>query len=304
MAHIGDGESSLDDRHQRTLRLLDGRTLGWAEYGQGPALFVFHGLPGNRLAVQEMWNDEPRNVRVVAPDRPGFGLSSFQPGRTFVDWADDVRQLADALAIDRFHVAGFSGGGPHALAVARTLGPRVITASIISGAGPLDERGSMRALLASNRMLFTAAKRAPLVLRVALAVASRSFVNKPTVVMERAASSKSLPAADRRAMSDPRLRAINEYAGPESFRQGSRGVMHEVRMNVAPWPFDVTGIECPVLMWHGDADRNVPIAMARRLAQRIAHATLHEFRDEGHLIIPEHWEQIVDALLARGDSTS
>ncbi|HUX05410.1 MAG TPA: alpha/beta hydrolase [Acidimicrobiales bacterium] len=295
-------EPSDDERRHQTLQLSDGRSLGWAEFGlnDGPALFVFHGLPGNRLAVEEMWNATPVNVRVVAPDRPGFGLSSFQSGRSFGDWADDVRQLADALEVDRFHVVGFSGGGPHALAVASQLTRRVITVSIISGAGSLDDRESFRELLPSSRLLFTLAKRSPLLLRMAVGAGARALSKKPAVAMERAAASKSLPAADRRAMTDPRLRAINDVAAPESFRQGSRGVLHEVTMNVAPWDFDVAEIECPVLMWHGGADRNVPVAMARRLAGRIQQATLHEFPDEGHLIVPEHWDEIVDGLLSRG----
>lgn len=296
-----DREPSDAGRRHQTLRLSDGRTLGWAEFGRrdGPALFVFHGLPGNRLAVEEMWNATPANVRVVAPDRPGFGLSSFQANRAFGDWAHDVRQLADALEVDRFHVAGFSGGGPHALAVASRLRDRVITASIISGAGSLDDRDSFRQLLPSSRLVFTLAKRSPLLLRVAVGAGARVLTKKPAVAMQRAAASKGLPMADRRAMTNPRLRAINEIAAPESFRQGSRGVLCEVRMNVAQWDFDVAAIECPVLMWHGGADRNVPLSMARRFADRIPQATLHVFADEGHLIVPEHWDQIVDGLLSR-----
>ena len=122
------GLKSLD----RVIHLSDGRILGYAEFGSnaGTPIFLFHGLPGSRLAIPEMWPEEPASVRVIAPDRPGVGLSTFQPGRRLSAWADDIRQLADALSVERFIVAGFSGGGPHALAVAHGLPDRVIAASI------------------------------------------------------------------------------------------------------------------------------------------------------------------------------
>ena len=76
-------------RLNQVVHLADGRTLGYAEYGPatGPALFLFHGLPGSRLAAAGMWSMEHPLIRVIAPDRPGFGLSTFQPGRRLTDWA-------------------------------------------------------------------------------------------------------------------------------------------------------------------------------------------------------------------------
>ena len=74
-------------RLDQVIRLTDGRSLGYAEYGpvSGPALFLFHGLPGSRLAVPEMWPEDPVAIRIIAPDRPGAGASTFQPGRCLTD---------------------------------------------------------------------------------------------------------------------------------------------------------------------------------------------------------------------------
>jgi pimeloyl-ACP methyl ester carboxylesterase len=144
-------------RLDQVIRLADGRVLGYAEYGPGtgPSLFLFHGLPGSRLAVPEMWPEDPVAVRVIAPDRPGAGSSAFQPGRRLTNWADDVRQLADSLGIERFLVAGFSGGGPHALAVAHGLPDRVIAAGSISGAGPIETRDALKDMNRADREAMT-----------------------------------------------------------------------------------------------------------------------------------------------------
>src|SRR5690242_10978716 len=116
--------------------LPDGRDLGWMELGtsSGSPVFAFHGTPGSRLQFEI--DDAPiraAGLRLICPDRPGYGLSTFQPGRRLTDWPADVAYLADHLDIDRFAVLGTSGGGPHAAVCAALLGNRVTAAAIVSG---------------------------------------------------------------------------------------------------------------------------------------------------------------------------
>src|SRR5262245_52528836 len=103
----------LDDAGLRTITLSDGRTLAYAEYGapRGSPVFHFHGTPGSRLQGRLLDAAAvAANVRLICPDRPGFGESDFLKKRRFLDWARDVRELADHLGIDRFAVSGLSGG--------------------------------------------------------------------------------------------------------------------------------------------------------------------------------------------------
>jgi dipeptidyl aminopeptidase/acylaminoacyl peptidase len=101
----------------KTIQLSDGRTLAYLESGdpEGRPLFYFHGGPGSRLEGL-LFDDlnQQLGIRMITPDRPGYGLSDFQEARTYLDWPDDVRQLADQLDIERFAVLGWSSGGPHA----------------------------------------------------------------------------------------------------------------------------------------------------------------------------------------------
>ena len=68
-----------------TLQLADGRRLGWAEYGDpsGRPVLAFHGTPACRLLYAPA--DQPaasKGLRLVAPDRPGYGLSAPKPERS------------------------------------------------------------------------------------------------------------------------------------------------------------------------------------------------------------------------------
>lgn len=123
------------------IQLSDQRRLAYAEYGEpaGVPIFLFHGLPGSRLAWGYLpGNSFPSGLRVIAPDRPGYGRSDPNPGRTLLDWANDIAELADALAIAKFEIAGVSGGGPGALACTWEMPDRLISVGVVSCATPTD----------------------------------------------------------------------------------------------------------------------------------------------------------------------
>jgi pimeloyl-ACP methyl ester carboxylesterase len=245
-----------------------------------------------------MWKTTPSNVRIIAPDRPGVGLSTFQPQRQLTDWADDVRQLADSLGIERFLVAGFSGGGPHALAVAYGLPNRVIAAASISGAGMFTSPDDRKGMNSLNRLIFALARRMPALLWLIAAPHARQVKRNPAKVIDQTARDKHVPEADREVMLDPRTREIMIDAGPEMFRQGVRGFIQEAHIAATPWGFDPNTIKPPVTFWHGDLDKNVPVESIKRLSSRIAESSVTNYPGEGHLIVPRHWNEIIDKLLS------
>ncbi len=130
-------------RTDQQIKLQDGRNLGYAEFGppKGTPIFYFHGFPSSRLDWQLFCDDDTLaelNIRVIAPDRPGYGLSDYQPDRRLIDWPNDVIELANTLQIDRFAVLGISGGGPYAIACANGISERLIRVGIVCGMGPAD----------------------------------------------------------------------------------------------------------------------------------------------------------------------
>src|SRR5271165_3932842 len=147
--------------------LADGRDLGWLELGDpdGAPALAFHGTPGSRLQLAlDETSIRHAGVRLVCPDRPGYGLSTFQPGRRLVDWPGDVAQLADHLEIGDFAVMGISGGGPHAAVCAALLGRRVTAAAIVSGVGPLTDPRASEGMMRLNQILTRLSRRrSPLV---------------------------------------------------------------------------------------------------------------------------------------------
>src|SRR5207247_8492666 len=155
---------NLSNTTDKVLSLRDGRVLGYAEYGDpnGKPVFFFHGLPGSRR--QRHPDDSiaiELGARIIAIDRPGYGLSDFQQGRKLLDWPGDVAQLADSLKIDQFAAIGVSGGGPYLLACAYKLPERITSATVISGMGPVDDPVATKGMLPSMRLGLDIAPRVP-----------------------------------------------------------------------------------------------------------------------------------------------
>ena len=148
----------------RVVRLRDGRSMGYAQYGTRDGLPIVNAHGGLACRLDVAAADAvaaEAGVRLISPDRPGIGLSDPQPGRTVLDWARDVAELLDQIDVDRFAVMGWSMGGQYAAAVGHALPDRVTRVAIIAGALPLTEPGVFDELPAMDRILTRMSLRAP-----------------------------------------------------------------------------------------------------------------------------------------------
>jgi pimeloyl-ACP methyl ester carboxylesterase len=279
------------------LRLSDGRRLGYAEYGDpggAPALF-FHGTPGSRRVAS--WADRAakrRGIRLIAPERPGFGLSDFQPGRRLAAWPADVVELADALGLARFAVAGVSGGGPYVVACAAKIPGRLTHAAIISGIGPLDDPALAAELPRAWRAGFAVARRLPAALRAALGLGRLGLHHAPRCVLASVAGS--LPEVDRAILRRPQVRALLLDDAREALRHGTRGAVQELLLFSRPWGVPPSQIRMPVRLWHGQADAQVPLPIARRLAAALPDCRASFLPDAGHLWVLDHLDEVLATL--------
>ena len=283
----------------QTLSLRDGRRLGYSEYGKpdGEPGFYFHGHPGSRLEPQ--FADEAAadaGVRIIALDRPGYGLSDFQPHRTILDWPRDVGEAADMLGLDRFSVLGSSGGGPYALACAHELPDRITRAGVISGVGPYDAPGATQGMRWQNRVGFQLGARFPPLARLIMWSMERQVRRRPERALD--AIAQAMSPADAEVARRPDVRHVLGAVIAEAFRQGSRGAALDVVLLGRPWGFRLDEIKPVVFLWQGETDVLVPPAMGRYLAGEIPNCHATFFPGEGHLLVVDHMSEIVRAFAA------
>ena len=299
-----DAPDLADPNLDSIITLDDGRSLAYATYGDpnGQPVFYFHGHPGSRYEAALLHEAAlETGVRIISTDRPGMGQSSFHRRRTILHWPNDVEQLAEQLGIRHFAVIGISGGGPYAAACAYHLPHRVTTCSLLSSASPdglgpitnnddhTDDEGPEPESLAANRLQARLVRYAPWLLRPAFAALAHSIRRQSERAGHAAAARaalQALPPVDQAAMADPGRASRYGRSLTEAVRQGGRGPAWEARLLSRPWGFDPASIDGPqVHVWHGQLDRNVPVAAGRALAATIPGASANIHPNHGHLSV-------------------
>ena len=279
--------------------LSDGRALGHAHLGD-PDGFPVLGFLGTSLSwLAHLGDDAPRlaGVRLILVDRPGYGLSDVQPGRTLLDWPRDVGELADGLGIDRFSVFGMSGGGPHAAACGYALTDRLEAVGLVSSPAPVWDR---------PELLFSAPPHRRPMIELARSdpglVASRLLEDCRAELEEMAHESRnggssSGPPADQAVMADPDVRARFEAAKLETVARGPEGYARDLfLLYVASWGFRPEEIRARTEIWQGGSDEAVSPKVAEFFSETIPRSRLHLVHDAGHLLLWSRTEEILTSL--------
>jgi pimeloyl-ACP methyl ester carboxylesterase len=283
----------------QTMLLRDGRTLGFAEWGDlnGKPVFFFGGSNSARCfrhpddsIIREM------DIHLYTFDRPGQGLSTRQPQRRLLDWPEDIRDFATQKSISRFAVVAASQGGPYGAACAYALPELVSSVSLVSGVAGLEDSA---VTATQNRMIRTQifiARRVPWLL------ALQGNLMRPLLKGERAKKLvgsllSNLPDIDKQAMSAPRAIDLMIEDIREGMRQGGAGGVDDMRAVVTDWGFRLEDIRTKAFIWQGADDPNVTPAMARFMAERIPNNETVFVPGAGHLLIISHWRKILEQLV-------
>lgn len=279
-------------RGNQSILLPDGRRLGYAEYGasKGSTVLFFHGAPGSRHIHADMDDlAEQRDTRLIAVERPGYGLSDPQPGRSILDWPNDIEALTDAIDVDQFALIGFSMGSPYALACAYMFPHRLTKVALVGALAPPDVPGVMEGMSPMVSGLYALAQSNPDELRNIFA----SLAQSPAALLE--AMAESVIEWDKNVI---RKRASEFEADfTETLRGGVEGVFSDFVLASGNWGFTLDDIKTEIHLWHGTADRNTPPAMADYFASMLPNNRKYLLPGEGHFALFVRLEEILAQLV-------
>ncbi len=281
-----------------TLTLSDGRVLAYDEYGDpdGAPVIFCHGFSDSRLIRNP---DETLTaslgVRIIAADQPGVGGSSPHPGRTMADWGPDMEQLADHVGFGQFAVAGHSGGGPHALSIARHLPDRVTRGVLASPVGPFDQDGFAKMLVMSDLKLVVKLRHFHHVIRWAYKSDIKKAHKDIGTYVEAMAEDDRSDA--NTFLSDPDQRAMFEANFTAGIVQDEEG-LYEMTMALWNWGFDLEDVAQPFDVFYGDADDIISAEMPVHVAERLPAAQAHVWPGAGHygFVDRDRWVEFWSAL--------
>jgi pimeloyl-ACP methyl ester carboxylesterase len=285
----------IPTRRCSTLRLKGGRRVCYTDTGpeSGNPVIYCHGAIGTPVGASvdlERLTAE-LGVRYIAPLRPGIGGSDPDPGRTLVSYAQDIRELADALGLHNFSVVGVSAGGPYALALGYALRSRVARVAVCSSLTPAWPTQARAGLQLRARIGLALLERRP------------GFVTR--------AGDRIVPAL----ASDPRLvrHMIGACSGKDGRHQGQQaalsflnsvavtgvgGLVSDYGVYGREWGFPVEEVYNQVQLWHGGGDPLVPLDDVLQLAALLPHCKIYVDPEQGHHFFRGSLEQILRALTA------
>jgi pimeloyl-ACP methyl ester carboxylesterase len=262
------------DRRETRITTVDGHVVTYTEYGDpdGAPVVFLHGTPGSRL-LGGVFDGHAREagVRVLAPDRPGYGRSDPRESWTFTDASEFVAGVIDDAGVSCAGVVGFSGGGPHALAVAATHPERVTSVDLVATATPPSLHSETPFV---QRLLGRLAESTPRLLSGLLRgqawLASRASP-ETTVAQYTTDDAADVPDDVAALVKRDFLEAVGDQR---------TGVVTESALLAQEWSFTPADVETRVRLWHGKRDENAPLDGAKRLADRLPNSDLQVFETD------------------------
>lgn len=279
----------------KTFRLNDGRTLTYHEYGdtRGKPLINCHG--GLVSGQDIMFADtaaKRAGVRIISPDRPGIGGSSFQPNRTLLNWPDDIEALANQLNIKKFAVLGWSMGGPYALAVAYALPQRVSQLTLVASCLELEKRKNFSQLNPMDKRFSKRSHSLPLLAETIYWTMGRVAQLAPKFFVK--SSVRQLSQSDALIITSEPLQ--NFVIPARQALDHPKGLVEEYRVFIKPFGFKMSDIKVKTDIWQGSDDSLVPPAWAKEIHNNMAGSSLHMVHDAGHFLAHTKIEEILNKI--------
>jgi pimeloyl-ACP methyl ester carboxylesterase len=301
---MSDSTLLTEPRLEGTVRLTDGRKLGFAEFGRarGRAVIWMHGTPGARRQIPEPARLAALElgVRLIGVDRPGVGASTPHLYDQIVDFAADLSDLLERLDIEDFGLIGLSGGGPYVLGCAHEMPDRVRAAVVLGGVapavGPEAATGGIVSLAARFQPAL-AALREP----ISLGIASLIWVARPFADPALGLYARLSPEGDRRLLNRPEFKAMFLDDLLNGSRRGLRAPIYDAVLFGRDWGFAVADIEVPIEWWHGDADHIIPLRHGQHVVSLLRDSHLHLQPGESHLGGLGEAEAVLGSLLEAWD---
>lgn len=278
------------------IKLKDGRKLAYDEYGdpKGKPIFYFHGWPVSRLSGKI--TDEAAkklHIRVISPDRPGYGLSDFKKNRTLLEFPEDIVELADKLRIKKFAVLGQSGGGPYAAVCAYKIPHKLTKVGIVVGLAPTWIPGALDGMVWISRIGWANYARFPIAATLGAYFNYLIAKYSPSLGIFRFMFGAK---SDRQINFKRTFRKSLQENFKEAFRQGYKAAEQDLILYTKDWGFNIKDIKVPVYLWYGGDDRNVSLNMGKYYHSQIKNSKLKVYPNEGHLIPRSHIEEILEVL--------
>ncbi len=263
----------------------------------GRTVVFCHPAPGSGAFDPDPLQTAKRDIRLIAVDRPGVGVSDpVDPDEwsTVSGAASDIFEILGKVDAKSVGVAGWSAGGRVALALAARAPELVDRVVLIGTPAPDehvpwmldDERGAIAALRGSSP---TEAR------SIMMDQMSQAFPGPLT--SEQWLPMLAVGDADEEIVTQPGVRDRLDAMMQEAFAQGFIGMVDDILgFTLQPWGFELSDVQATVLLIYGSKD---PVASSRHATwwqKNLPRARVEMTPGVGHLLVVPRWGRTLSHL--------
>jgi len=277
----------------QTITLPDGRHLGYLISGKGMPVIYFHGTASSRLEIQ-LLKQLTQNLKLIAVDRPGYGLSTYKPRKNLQDFNKDLNFLVTHLNLTQFNILGWSGGGIFALAY-MTHFPQKVKQGVIISTPNLPFNAST----AHNMPLAKYIMKLPFLGTLAMKNMQREILKADNAenFLHSKQGKQLLCSCSKRDLfffSNPKWIKLMYQSMVEAFRQkeGVKTILQEHQLFLNPWNLPLNEQGNKLYFWYGKEDKTCPVDNAYKIANKFKGANLKIFPNQGHCVMFDNLEQL------------
>ncbi len=284
-------------------QLKDGRHLQLAEFGDphGIPVIHIHGILGCRYErLPDDVTTRDLNIRLIIPDRPGYGLSDPAPGHGYLEYADDLLELLNYLELEQCFVMGLSVGAVYGSAFAYKAPQRLQRLAMISTTPPFRSFADFKDVPASLKLLIAFSKYLPSAAKMITEMAICNACQDVDKFL------KNIPvcASDIAIFSHQLLHDHIKHCLLTGNKYHQSGFVDDILLSAQPWPFPVSDIQTPIDFWHGTEDTHSPLSRVKPVIGAIKNHNFHSITGGGHFLIYEYWDKILQTLITSPTSSS
>ncbi|MCG3221823.1 MAG: alpha/beta hydrolase [Candidatus Heimdallarchaeota archaeon] len=289
----------LSEVETKLLTLSDGRKVSYLDIGdpKGTPILYFHGSPGSRYeALFAEKSAISNNLRIIAPDRPGFGDSDFKPNYSLLDYNNDIIEIVDQLNVSKFGTAGVSGGGTIVLSLAYEYSNRLLFAIDISGYAPVHKTELSKIMAPLDKLFIRIGKISPRLFKLAYSymgrIARKKSPQKFSKMLKSAYSEQ-----DAEILQDEEMAKFLKVDMEEAFKNGADGPSWDAINLYSDWGFKLQDINFKIHLFHGIEDITVPLKFAEYKAEHLQNSSYTEYKNEGHFMFVRKFEEILSEVI-------
>jgi len=313
LKQLPSSSSTMDTASKSTqmMYLRDGRRLSYLDHHVGPKgdkkyhaqenILVLHNVMGSAFEIppgnEKVLRDQ--GIRIIIPERPGYGNSDRLENRNLEDFCHDIDELLNHLKIAKVKVMANSIGGAYALAFAEYFPHRIERIAMVNAVCRVEDMRNTQPIPILTLAVLQSIRYAPFliepVLKMAIGKSLEHFYEQQLNLIR---PKKEGLAADINLLRSKTYRDYSLLNLKQSSKQGINIWSEEVRLCFSKWNFEVKNTETEYHFWHGEHDDVIHINAIEKLAKYVNTTQFNRLANETHFLFSRQFDRVVEQLIA------